>query len=51
MDIGKSTVRGQGREATADELLQVYDTMLGHGFKKEHVQQALQVRTQRYDSV
>lgn len=51
LDIGKSTVRGQGREATADELLQVYDTMLGHGFKKEHVQQALQVRTQRYDSV
>ena len=27
-----------------DELAQAYEAMLGHGFREEHVQQALQVR-------
>ncbi len=43
LDLGKGKARQLGGRATADELAQVYDTMLGHGFKKEHVQQALQV--------
>ena len=44
LDLGKGRTKPLGGKATADELAQVYDTMLGHGFRKEHVQQALQVR-------
>lgn len=43
MDLGKGKRIPLGGKATAEELAQVYDTLLGHGFRKEHVQQALQV--------
>ncbi|BDA49474.1 Putative ATP-dependent RNA helicase DHX57 at C-terminar half [Coccomyxa sp. Obi] len=42
LDIISSKAKNPAGKATAEELAQVYDTMLGHGFKKEHVQQALQ---------
>lgn len=43
LGISSSKAKNPAGKATAGELAQVYDTMLGHGFKKEHVQQALQV--------
>lgn len=43
LGISSSKAKNAAGKATAEELAQVYDTMLGHGFKKEHVQQALQV--------
>ena len=33
---------GRGGRASVEELAEVYDIMLTHGFREEHVQQALQ---------
>ncbi|CAL8464644.1 g4179 [Coccomyxa elongata] len=42
LGVSSSKASNPAGKATAEELARVYDTMLGHGFKKEHVQQALQ---------
>jgi hypothetical protein len=44
LDLGRSKVsRRGGARASADELGVLYDTMLAYGFRKDHVQEALQV--------
>ena len=41
---GGGSSGGSGGKASVEELAEVYDIVLTHGFREEHVQQALQAR-------